>query len=650
MSALVPPIAAAGGSLTAQLAGLLAIVVVARLAAEFAERAKQPGVLAEIAAGILIGPSILGWVTPTDTIHLLAEIGAILLLFEVGLHMDLGDLRRVGGDASKVGVIGIVIPGIAIWALATAFGFGSNEAIFIGAAVTATSVGITARVFGEMRVLATSEARTVLGAAVVDDVLALLILTFVTQTVAGGDASRSIEMTVALALGFLVVGGALAIAIAPRFFEFAAKRGRTEGVIVVATIGFALAFASAGAWAGLAPLIGAFIAGIAAARSERSPEFQRQISPVGQLIIPIFFVSVGLAVDITSFADPRALGIAGAIGAVAIVTKVAAGFGMAARKGDRILVGLGMVPRGEVGLIFATLGLSSGVLNEADHAALVLVMLLTTVVTPPLLRARLRKRSPIVKEPSDGADAHSETVHLHEPPARDEAVAMALQISLAARDRPVDGSAETWLRSGALAEAPWNDNARIELFRFLRAGNERSFSLLERTGALAQLFPSLSDVAPHDIDPHGLHRNASWETLLELQEVLRDPTDPAAEVYERLREPQLLLLAAFCRAAFPGTSGASQARALSIAIGLSEEDADEVSMLTATRTLLPSQALEPDLGRPEQISALAQQLGSERLTAGLYVLAVAEFRRDHETRSRLDALYEQLVAAFARPT
>jgi Kef-type K+ transport system membrane component KefB/predicted amino acid-binding ACT domain protein len=638
-----------------QLAGLLAIVACARIASELAERIGLPGVLAEIAAGVILGPSVLGVVEPGEAIHLLAEIGAILLLFEVGLHMDIGDLKRVGPDAGRVAIIGVVLPGLAIWSIAAASGIGSDAAIFLGAAVTATSVGITARVFADMKVLASVEARTVLGAAVADDVLALLVLTFVTQTVGGADATRSIGATIALAIGFIVVGGAIAVAGAPRFFDLVARHGRTEGALVVGTVAFALAFASVGAWAGLAPLIGAFIAGIAAARSDRSAEFQRRIAPVGQVIVPIFFVSVGLSVDVGAFADPSVLGLAALVTIAAVVTKIVAGVGMRAGRGDRILVGLGMVPRGEVGLIFAALGLSSGVLDERDHAALVLVMLLTTVVTPPLLRLRLRRRdeaAEVAGTPGTGGEVRIDagTVSLDGTPSPDDALVTVLQLARAASDHRVDPSVVTWLRTGPIDDVGWDDRARLELFRLLRVGRDRSFRLLETTGVFAGLFPGIAAEARHAVDPYGLEGESTWERLLELQSLLRDPADTATYAYESLQDPHLLLLVALSRGAFGDADAATKARALASSIGLKWQEAEEIGELVSERLLLPAAALEPDLGDRAQLLELAAHLGTDRKATSLYVLAVAEHRRDRDLRARLDALYELIHAQLTDQT
>lgn len=646
--------ASEGPTLLHMLATLLAIILVARLAAEFAERVGIPTVLAEIAAGILLGGSVLGIVETSETLHLLAEIGAILLLFEVGLHMDLGDLMRVGKNATRVALIGIVAPAAATYPLAIALGVDRDPAIFLAAAVTATSVGITARVFADMKVLATPESRTVLGAAVIDDILGLLILTFVTQSLGTTGGGRSIGVTIALAIVFLLFGGATSVLIAPRFFDFVSRWGRTDGALVVGTFGFALAIAAAGAWAGLAPLVGGFLAGVAAARSERSADFQRRLAPIGQLIIPIFFVAVGLEVDVTVFANMDAVVLALAISAVAVVTKLASGLG-ATGDVDKPVIGLGMVPRGEVGLIFATLGLASGVLDTENHASLVLVVLITTIVTPPLLRWRISKRK-VGTEVADQTTVPAASclkedgrmLELIGPPTDEDALVVVLQAARGLADRRPGTKLVEWLRNGPLKDPSWDQSSRDALYDLLEHGRDRSFRMLEATGVFAQLFPVIAEEPAHAVDPYGLEpeAEATWDGVLSLQAVLRDSDDPATIAYRTLEQRHTVLLAALARGAFAGSDAGEKAKHLAADIGLPLEQAEEVGELVAERRLLPAAALEPDMGVERQVLELATHLGSQRLATGLYVLAVAENRQDREIRARVDELFGLLDSAL----
>lgn len=645
--------AEAGPTLLSLLAGLLLVIVAARLAAEFAERIGQPTVLAEIAAGILIGPSVFNAVHANEVLVLLAEVGAILLLFEVGLHMNLDDLRRVGGDATKVGLLGIILPAAATYPIALAFGVSRDPAIFLAAAVTATSVGITARVFAEMRVLATPEARTVLGAAVVDDVLGLLILTFVTQTLGEFPHEGSIVLTFVKAFAFIIFGSAFAIWAAPRYFELIARKARTDGSMVIGTFAFALGIATLAAWAGLAPLVGAFLGGVAAARSDRHAEFQRRIAPLGHVIIPIFFVIVGLEVEVTALKDPSAILLALAISVAAIITKVGGGYAMGKGKGDRLLVGIGMVPRGEVGLIFASLGLTAGVLQGKTHASLILVVLITTVVTPPALRWRLKHRPQPDSVPgearADGVylQTRGRDVDLVSIPPADDALRIVLDAALAvAEGRPTARLAD-WLREAPISEVTWDEESREALFRLLRHGRDRSWRLLESSGIFATLFPRIAAEPRHAVDPYGLESagEATWDQLLDLQRLLSDPADPVTDAYQDLPNHHTILLAGLARGAFNSEEG-DKARGFAADLGVPWEAAEEVEELVAERRLLPAAALSADLGKEDQILELAAHLASDRLATALWILAAAEMRQEREGRARLDELHRLLHAAL----
>ena len=259
-------LAASTGSydLALVLGNLLVIIVVARLAAELAERAHVPAVLGEIVAGILIGPSVLGWIDPiahleiADMVLLLGEIGVILLLFQVGLEMDLAEMGKVGKAALLVAVIGVAVPFAAGFGVASAFGEEGKVALFIGAALTATSVGITARVLGDLRALSLKESRVVLGAAVADDVLGLVILTVVVKVVTEGSISGGVVLeTLGLAVGFLLVTGLLAIFVIPRAFTHIDRLAKSSTTIVAVAFALTLAFSLLANEAKLAFIIGA---------------------------------------------------------------------------------------------------------------------------------------------------------------------------------------------------------------------------------------------------------------------------------------------------------------------------------------------------------------------------------------------------------
>jgi Kef-type K+ transport system membrane component KefB len=388
-----------GYDLALILGNLLIIIVVARLAAELAELIKIPAVLGEIIAGIIIGPSALGLIDPikhldvANMVVLLGEIGVILLLFQVGLEMDLGEMVKVGKPALLVALIGVVVPFAAGFGVASAFGESGKIALFIGATLTATSVGITARVLGDLHALALRESRIVLGAAVADDVLGLIILTVVVKVVTEGSISLSVVLeTIGLAIGFLVITGLLAIYVIPRLFTRIDRVAKSSTTIVAISFALMLAFSLLANQAKLAFIIGAFMAGLAVGRSQQHEHIAEGLNPLGHIFIPVFFASIGINADLETMLQPSVLALATVLTVVAIIGKLVSGFGIGRSPGDKLLIGIGMTPRGEVGVIFASIGLSKGILDNELYGALLLMVLVTTLITPPLLRLRLAKR------------------------------------------------------------------------------------------------------------------------------------------------------------------------------------------------------------------------------------------------------------------
>ena len=355
---------------------ILIVLIAAKIAAEIAERINVPAVVGEIVAGVVIGPSILGFVGSNQTLSVLGELGVILLLLGVGMEMDIADLGAVGRSALSVACVGVVVPLIGGFAVASALGHSDNQSLFIGAALAATSVGITARVFSDLRALATVEARTVLAAAVADDVLGLVILTVVVRLVSEGSVSvGDVAVILVVAIGFLVVATAVGSRLAPSLFQFLDRHARSAGTLVALALAFTLGFAELADAAKLAPIVGAFVAGLALSGSSASERIQRELAPVGHLFIPVFFLEIGIQARIETFVEPEVLGIAGALLAIAVVGKLVAAVGAWGAPGDKALIGLGMIPRGEVGLIFATIGLREGILGGNLYAALLLVVL-----------------------------------------------------------------------------------------------------------------------------------------------------------------------------------------------------------------------------------------------------------------------------------
>lgn len=372
---------------------LAALVTAARLAGALAQRLRQPAVLGELLAGVLLGPSVIGLVHPEDpSLHMLAEFGVIILLFQIGLHTDLRQLMKVGGAASAVAGVGVALPFGLGFLAAKLFGLDLLPALVCGAALTATSVGISARILGDVGELDSIEGRTVLGAAVLDDVIGLVILAIVAGMVGGGEVTAaSVAMTSALAVGFLVVALGIGKLVVPRLFGFihAVPVPGTTGAIAVA---FALAMAALADVSGSAPIIGAFAAGLVLHDTPQRETIEESTAALGHFFVPVFFVSVGAAVELGAMRDPTALAIGGVLLLVGVVGKFAAGYAPFWMPMRNTLVGVAMIPRGEVGLIFAQKGLETGALTPALFGALMMMVIGTTIITPVWLASLVRGR------------------------------------------------------------------------------------------------------------------------------------------------------------------------------------------------------------------------------------------------------------------
>ena len=369
---------------------LAAALTAAKLLGELAQRIGQPAVLGELLAGVLVGPSVLAAVDPAvPAIHIIAEIGIIILLFEIGLETKLKSLLSVGGTAATVALAGVALPFGLGFGVAEVFGMTDLQALVMGAALTATSVGITARVLSDLGRLQDPESQVVLGAAVIDDIVGLVILAVVTTLVAGGELTvPGVSITTLTAFGFVAAALLLGRLVVPPLFKLLEKLGDET---TVAMMGVVVAFylAVAADSLGSAMIIGAFSAGLLFAPTDHVEAIEKGVVRLGHFFVPIFFVSVGAAVDVRTFAESRVLAIGGLLILVAIVGKFLAGFAPVWFKGRKAVIGVGMIPRGEVGLIFAQMGLASGVLDAGLYAALTLMVMVTTFVAPPLLKALL---------------------------------------------------------------------------------------------------------------------------------------------------------------------------------------------------------------------------------------------------------------------
>jgi Kef-type K+ transport system membrane component KefB len=379
------------GELGTFLLAFAAALLGAKVFGEIAERYGQPAVLGELLVGILLGPSLLGLVPLTDGVLLVAEIGVLLLLFEVGLETDLGELARVGGAAMAVAVLVIVLPFAGGYLVTKAAGYETLTAIFVGAALTATSIGITSRVLSELKALASREGQIILGAAVADDILGLVVLAVVSQVAATGSVAVGDAVKAAgLSFGFLLVAVVLGMPLGRVLVRFVGK-AQVRGILVAVAVAFALLAALGAQMAGSAAIVGAFAAGLVLARTNRGHDIETAVRPVVDVFAPVFFVAIGAQVNV-AYLDPStpenraALLLALGLTVVGVLGKFAAGF---AAWGNvrRAFIGAGMIPRGEVGLIFAQIGKQSGALPEPVFVAVVLAVFATTFVTPPLLKA-----------------------------------------------------------------------------------------------------------------------------------------------------------------------------------------------------------------------------------------------------------------------
>lgn len=375
------------------LLSLFIIFVAAQIGAELATRLKLPGVVGEIAAGCVVGPSVLGWITTNEPLEVLAEIGVVLLLFSVGLETRLDDLKKVGRSALLVGVLGVAVPFALGSAWAHAAGFDWSKSLFIAAAFVATSAGITARVLQELGALARVESRVILGAAVIDDILAMLLLGVVVALQAGGEIHVGQLAVVLLeAVGFLAVIGWVGTRVMRRKSHWLEKPASPLAPLtIVLALCLGLAFLSTRF--GLAAIIGAFLAGMIAAETTQRETLEHQTQPLLALLTPFFFVLTGSKIDLAELASAEALATLAVVTLIAIVSKFAGGFLGALSLGRRgaAIVGVGMVPRGEVGVVIASLGLSAGVFSPRTYAVIVAMSLLTAMITPPILAWQLKR-------------------------------------------------------------------------------------------------------------------------------------------------------------------------------------------------------------------------------------------------------------------
>ncbi|MCE5322902.1 cation:proton antiporter [bacterium] len=399
------------------LLALIVILVAAKIGGDVMIRIGQPAVLGELIFGIIVGNLYLvgfhgvEFIKSDKSVEILSEIGVMLLLFQVGLESDLNKMMKVGASSLVVATLGVIAPFFLGWGVA-AFFLPQESVyahIFIGATLCATSVGITARVLMDLGRIQTPEARIILGAAVIDDVQGLVILAVVSgiiQAAATGATMSSISILLIVLKAMLFLFGALFIGakLAPRVFSIA-SRFKAEGLLLATALGICFGFAYLATQIDLAPIVGAFAAGLImdeihwrdfTERGEHSVD--ELIEPIAGFLVPIFFVRMGANVDLRTFANPEVLIFAGTLTIAAIIGKQICGLGVLQKGLDRLSVGIGMIPRGEVGLIFAAIGSKlvldgMRVVNHATYSAVVIMVVLTTMITPPALKWSMAKRA-----------------------------------------------------------------------------------------------------------------------------------------------------------------------------------------------------------------------------------------------------------------
>lgn len=376
-----------------QFVGLLVVMLgTAKVLGALAQRIGQPAVLGELVAGVVLGRSVLGLVDPqTDVLHLFAELGVIILLFEIGLETNLRQLLQVGGTATVVALVGVALPFAFGYVVCLMLGFETLVAVVAGATLTATSVGITARVLADLNRLQEPESHIILGAAVIDDVIGLIILAVVTGLTAGQTLTVfGVATTTAIAFGFLAGTLLVGRLVVPPFVR-AVTRVDLPGTPTMLALMMAFGLAWLASVVGSAMIIGAFAAGLLLRETPQAHEIERGVAHLGHFFVPLFFVTVGAAVDVGVLnplepGNQPTLLIGGLLILVAVIGKFLAGYAPVWFKGNKKVIGVGMIPRGEVGLIFAQTGLASGVFTPQLFSAVTMMVLVTTFIAPPLLK------------------------------------------------------------------------------------------------------------------------------------------------------------------------------------------------------------------------------------------------------------------------
>ena len=381
-----PVVPAAAGTVSFDVfLGLFVLFVAAKVGEEIARRLGQPAVVGELLGGVVVGPYALGWAQLTEPAAVFSEVGVVILLFAVGLEVRIDDLLAVGKPALLTAVIGMFLPIAGGYLLGVAIGEAPESAIYIGLALAATSIGITSRVLAELGILDRTFARVILGAAVIDDILVLVAIGLVEGLTTGNTSSSALSVIVPtvglLALGFFAARRARGIKREVFTWPLFAETPLVPAFIVM----FGMALVAA--YIGLAAIIGAFIAGLVIAETEAREEIEHEIRPLGSVFTPFFFAFTGAQLDLRTLTDPALLAFVVILVLIGVITKTAGGLigAWSIGRWGATAVGFGMVPRGEVGIVVANLGLAAGLLTTTTFSAVLVAVIGTTIVAPYLL-------------------------------------------------------------------------------------------------------------------------------------------------------------------------------------------------------------------------------------------------------------------------
>lgn len=393
------------------LLALFIALLAAKLAAELFERIRQPAVVGEILAGIVIGPAVLKLVQPTDVLDALAEIGVIFLLFTVGLETRPSDIFKVGRRATLVAVLGVVVPFVAGWGLLSLWpGHSWIEAVFLGAAMVATSVGITARVLSGLGLIRAEASRVILAAAVIDDVIGLLVLAVVSSLATGRVNYLSIGLVAGLAIGFTLLIIAFGSRVVNRVKQPVGNLKIDHSLLMFALV-LCFGLAAVASLIGIAGIIGAFLAGVALSEATDGTKLHQQSQALTEFTTPFFLVAIGMKLNLAIFLSLDVVVLSAVVIALAILTKfIGCGFGALGMGRRRaIQVGVGMIPRGEVGIVVAQIGLALAAVSDAVYGVVLAMSVITTLAAPPLIKLAFANE-PMAPQPSEYDDELQEEI------------------------------------------------------------------------------------------------------------------------------------------------------------------------------------------------------------------------------------------------